>query len=248
MKKIIVLALILLSTETTPLLASARQHGTSHARDKSPEPSCHSCGLWRVLFSCCCKPKVVEAALVSIDIVHAAIEVVLLGAPGAIREIYLLCQSAGYALSRAAVDVLNSQGFLDDRGNLKPGWREHILQLLSHDGTAAGPEEFYFEKSIEDLKIRYPEIIYQLEIAAKAENVYVPEMLTTLLHDQYHLIGVPSKITLEEMHTIVNALKKEDVENKHTRLHGPTNTCHFVLRSVDEATAPGPLVNSLIIS
>lgn len=242
-------AVITISTTFASDRKESKRTEAAPTRSESPEPSCRRCGLWRICFSCCCKPKNVERALVSLDIIHAAIEVVLLGTPGAIREIYLLCQSAGYALSRVAVRILRDNGFLDKDGNIKEGWRDHILQLLAHDGTAANSQVFYFDQSIEDLVERYPEVARQLLIASAAHNVYIPAMLTTLLHDQYQLIAQPTKITLEELTTISTAITSaRSASERATRSGLDSPPSRFRLRLVSDIASRRNLANSVIIN
>lgn len=211
-KNIIFLTMLLIvSCGLPPTAASAARKGDiarTTVMDAHPSTPPRG-GCLRVLFSACCTdPLTVDTAVTVAQVVHTALEALMELAPFGIREVYLLCQSGAYALSKAAVAALTAQGFLDEYGNLKPGWRELILRLLNHDGTAPDAQTFYFEQGIEDLYCRYPAIVAALQEYYRREDLYVDHIITSLLCSQYRLISSPTKITQEELATLIAAFDK----------------------------------------
>lgn len=240
MKKLLIL---------TGILAASSHGSTTYASDRAasaseslrPKPRG---GCWRILFSCCCQAQNVDLAVSTVIIVHRALESMLASTtPGVVREIYLLCQNVAYVLSDTAVATLTEQGFLDEHGNLKKGWREHIKSILTHDGSSKSPEAFYFEQSIEDLIEQHPEHRIALIDAATNRNADISQDLKTLLFQQYQLIKSPTGISLNDIDIIVAGIYKEEERRFATanRATGPssrsygatTSSTRFRLRPIE---------------
>lgn len=215
MKKLFILAGIL------AMVANGSTAVASDGKKTVPQPRG---GCLRVLFSCCCTAPTVDVAVGIVTIVHRGLEAILASStPAVIREVYLLCENAAYALSDIAVSTLTEQGFLDGRGNLKEGWREHIKLLLIPDGSSSSPEAFYFEQRIEDLMDQHPEAILKLIEAALNRNAALVTDIAPLLNKKYQLSKFSESISLEEIDAIVTAIHKEQ-ERQQAAATKPAST------------------------
>lgn len=199
MKTRLIVALLVLSagfTTTSNIFAA-------DATRPQPRPG----GLLRACFSCCCKASTVDDAITGLAAAHAIISTIIATtAPDVVRELYLKCCNAAYALSDAAVGALTSHGLLDRDGNLKPEWRSIVMSLLRHDGSVA-TTVFHLLKSVEDLLVRAPEIVAELERQLAASSVELsPAALAKL--NEYGLLASKTGATLEEIRTILQTVQR----------------------------------------
>lgn len=230
MKKLVALAGMLAAfTQSSIILASDRPATTNPQGPRS---------LWRTLFSCCCTDATADIAEGVIEAVHMGLEVILAANPGAVREIYLVCQRAEYALSDFTLDLLNRNGFLDERGDFKPGWKNHIKELLTHNGAPAGKEGFHLVQCIQDLVNKHPDAVADLEGAVAGKNKYL-DATARLLNEQYGLTQSPQTITPDELARIAEQIQKERAGTSvpATRAHGHERKApDFRIMEIGEAT------------